>query len=290
MPDERVDLPSRVAVCSWSLQPRSPAALVDLLASAGLDAVSLALSPLVEQPRQWGGTIDMLRDAGITIVSGMMAMRGEDYSTLESIARTGGIRPDETWQANLEHAEAVARLAAKAGISLVTFHAGFMPEQPDDPERETIVWRIVQLADLFAAHGIDLALETGQETAATLDHLLRELDRPNLGVNFDPANMILYGMGEPVAALRRLLPHIRQIHIKDALASEMPGQWGREVPVGQGQVKWPGFFEVLNGADRAIDLVIEREAGEHRIDDVRTAMRLMADSGWVSSVARKARQ
>jgi L-ribulose-5-phosphate 3-epimerase len=269
----------RVAVCSWSLRPQSAAELIESLSAAGLDAVSLALSPIVDQPQQWDGAIRALRSAGINIVSGMMAMRGEDYSTLESIARTGGVRPNGTWQANLSHANSVAKLAAEEGISLITFHAGFLPEQPDDPERETIIRRIVQLADLFADRDIALALETGQETAATLDHLLKELGRPNLGVNFDPANMILYGKGEPVAALRQLLPQVRQIHIKDAVASESPGQWGREVPVGQGQVRWQSFFEVLSGTIGGVDLVIEREAGESRIDDVCTAMRLLRSFG-----------
>ncbi|HIA27537.1 MAG TPA: hypothetical protein EYN79_05370, partial [Planctomycetes bacterium] len=86
--------------------------------------------------------------------------------------------------------------------------------------------------------GVKLALETGQESAATLEGALEALGRSDVGVNFDPANMILYGMGNPVEALVRLAPRVAQIHIKDALASEVAGEWGSEVVVGTGEVDW----------------------------------------------------
>ncbi len=86
-----------IAVCSWSLQPTDPADLVRDVTLAGVSRVQLALSPLIQDPDTWKGVADRLRDAGIEIISGMMAMEGEDYRTLESIARTGGLRPDATW-------------------------------------------------------------------------------------------------------------------------------------------------------------------------------------------------
>lgn len=267
----------RIAVCSWSLQPPNPAALIEALSRTGINAVSLAMSPLVNDPQTWAGAIDTLRSCGITIVSGMMATLGEDYSTLQSIALTGGIRPDTTWPHNLAHASALADLAAEAHVRLITFHAGFLPESPHDPERATIMDRLCHLADLFAQYKIDIALETGQESAETLEHVLSDLNRANLGVNFDPANMILYGMGDPIAALRRLGPHVRQVHIKDAIASRTSGEWGAEVPIGEGQVHWRAFFAALAELARPIDLVIEREAGDQRIKDIQTAAHLITE-------------
>ncbi|MCA9291074.1 MAG: sugar phosphate isomerase/epimerase [Phycisphaerales bacterium] len=263
----------RLGVCSWSLRPQSLADLVESMGRTEIHACQLALVPLVESPALWPDAVAALRDAGIAVLSGMMEMIGEDYTTLETIATTGGVRPDATWSKNRARAEHVATAAQHAGLNLVTFHAGFIP-QPGEPERRRMLDRLRTVVDLFATHDIDLALETGQETAATLLELLDELDHPGLGVNFDPANMILYGKGEPVDALRRLAPHVRQIHIKDAVPSPTPGTWGREVPAGTGAVNWPGFFDVVRAFDRPIDLIIEREAGGERIADVLNAAAL----------------
>jgi len=265
---------NQLAVCSWSLQPGDPEHLVELVRQTGVDAIQLALSPLVHDREGWSGAIETLRRSGIGVVSGMMQTADEDYTTLESIARTGGVRPDGTWDRNRAHAAAVADLAAYAEIGLVTFHAGFIPERADDPERRKLLDRLRFLGDLFAARGLRLGLETGQETAETLDEVLGELDHDAVGVNFDPANMILYGKGDPVSALRRLARRVVQVHIKDALPADTPGTWGREVPAGQGAVDWPAFFDVARALDPPVDFVIEREAGGERIDDIVAACEL----------------
>lgn len=261
----------RLAVCSWSLQPADPAELVRMLATLELPRVQLALSPVVGDPSIWGDAIAILRRRDIRVVSGMMAMEGEDYSTLQTIAETGGIRPDATWPANRDHARAVADLAADNGVRLVTFHAGFLPEETTDPERWKLLDRLRQIADMFAERGLELGLETGQETADTLLEALDQLDRPNVGINFDPANMILYGKGDPVDALRKLAPRVKQIHIKDAIPTTAPGTWGSEVAAGQGEVDWPAFFAVALTIDPQISFVIEREAGEDRMGDIAAA-------------------
>ncbi len=260
-----------VGVCSWSLRAGSPAELAMLVTRVGARAVQLALDPL--RTRAWDEkqTVDALAKVGIEIRSGMMGMEGEDYSTLESIRATGGVRPAEHWTANREAAARNAELARRLGISLVSFHAGFLPHERTDRERAALVERLRQIVDLFAAQGVSTAFETGQETAVTLLELLADLDRPSAGVNFDPANMILYGMGDPVAALRLLAPRVRQIHVKDARKTRVAGTWGDEVPVGEGEVDWRAFFDVVRRAKLDCDLMIEREAGEERVRDIRSA-------------------
>jgi L-ribulose-5-phosphate 3-epimerase len=101
-------------------------------------------------------------------------------------------------------------------------HAGFLPHEETDPAFGKLLGRIRAVADLFAAQGIELGLETGQETAETLRLFLQKLDRPNVGVNFDPANMILYDKGDPIQALQLLRPWLKQCHIKDANRTECP--------------------------------------------------------------------
>src|SRR6185369_5503075 len=107
-----------------------------------------------------------------------------------------------------------------------------------------------------------------QERAASLLEFLVKLDCPNVGVNFDPANIILYDMGDPIEALRTLAPRLKQCHLKDANRTRQRGTWGEEVRLGAGEVKWPAFFEVLDEIGYSGDLAIEREAGQQRMEDI----------------------
>jgi sugar phosphate isomerase/epimerase len=125
--------------------------------------------------------------------------------------------------------------------------------------------------DLFAAEGVDVAFETGQETAECLLDALRELDRPRAGVNFDPANMLLYGAGDPLQGFRLLKPWVRQVHAKDAQPSGQMDVWGRETPVGAGAVPWSAFMQEVRTLPSSVAVVIEREGGERRVQEVASA-------------------
>ncbi len=261
----------RIGVCSWSLRPSSDDDLVAKVRQVGLGKVQLALNAHRGESGAQAETIRRLRDAGVTVASGMFGATGEDYSTLQTIQRTGGLALDENWDANLAIARRSAALAAEHGIPRVSFHAGFIPHDAADPAYAKLRDRIRQAADVFAEQDVRLLFETGQETADGLVAFLDDLDHAGVGVNFDPANMILYDKGDPVEALRLLLPRVEQVHIKDAVRTKTPGEWGTEVPVGTGEVDWPAFVGVLNDGGYAGDLIIEREAGENRVEDVATA-------------------
>jgi sugar phosphate isomerase/epimerase len=268
-------LTDRLAVCSWSLQPTEPNDLVAKLKATGITRVQLALDPLRETPSLWADAPSLLRQHGITLVSGMFVCVGEDYSTLESIRSTGGIAPDATWERNWQNIQFNAALAQQLGLKLVTFHAGFLPHEESDPGFAKMLRRLAEAADFFRAAGVQLALETGQETAPVLAQLLRKLQRPNVGVNFDPANMLLYDKGNPIEALRVLGSWIRQVHIKDARRTSVPGTWGQEVPAGSGEVDWCAFFGTLKTLNYTGSFVIEREAGEQRVADIRRARQII---------------
>lgn len=268
-------LTSRLAVCSWSLQPTNSQDLIARLQPTGVGRVQLALDPLRDDPVVWGDTPARLRQAGIEIVSGMFGCVGEDYSTLDTIRVTGGIAPDATWEQNWRNIQATASLAQQLKLKLVTFHAGFLPHDPAEPDFAKLKQRLVRTAEVFHARGIALGLETGQETAEVLSEFLTQLAQPNVGVNFDPANMLLYDKGNPIEALRKLAPWIRQVHIKDARRTQVPGTWGEEVMAGTGEVDWPAFFQALGEIGFAGDLCIEREAGNQRVADIRSARELV---------------
>jgi L-ribulose-5-phosphate 3-epimerase len=261
----------RLAVCSWSLHPTSPQDLITKLLATGIRRVQLALDPLRESPGVWGETPALFAKNGITIVSGMFGCVGEDYSTLDSIRATGGIAPDATWEQNWINIRTTAALAQQLGVKMILFHAGFLPHDEKDPNYAKMLRRLAEIADVFKAANVEVALETGQETASDLLRVLQGLKRPNVGVNFDPANMILYDKGNPIAALRTLGPWIRSLHIKDARRTKVPGTWGEEVVVGTGEVDWPAFFATLRELNYTGNFVIEREAGNQRVADICSA-------------------
>lgn len=264
-------LADRLAVCSWSVQPSSPQELAARIEDIGIHRVQLALDPLRENPKLWDATEACFRDKGISVVSGMFGCVGEDYSTLQSIRDTGGLAPDSTWEQNRKNIRATVPIARRLGLKLLAFHAGFLPHDESDPNFGKMLGRLSEVADVFANAGMNLGLETGQETAPVLLEVLQKLNKKNVGVNFDPANMILYDKGNPIEALQVLGGWVRQVHIKDAVRTKVPGTWGAEVPVGTGQVDWRAFIDTLNADNSTCDLVIEREAGQQRVADIRFA-------------------
>jgi L-ribulose-5-phosphate 3-epimerase len=274
---KRTDFPfnERLAVCSWSLQPGSPEDLVARLKEIGIPRVQLALDPLRENPQVWSKVGETLSAHGFTIVSGMIGFVGEDYTTMETIHATGGVAPDETWDENWENVPKAAELAAHLGLRLVTFHAGFLPPDDQDPGWLKMHHRLDLIADVFAAKDIDVAFETGQETASVLLAFLKKLGRRNVGVNFDPANMILYDKGNPIEALRDLSGWLKQVHIKDGRRTKVPGTWGEEVAAGEGDVPWEEFFATLREIGFDGHCCIEREAGQARVADIRAAKTLV---------------
>ena len=262
-----------VAVCSWSLRPAGTAELVEKVKELGLSHVQLALGELamLDDKRKYQ-ELGHLRAAGIKFTGGMLSFPGEDYSSIASIRRTGGFVPDVEWPLRQKLAAQVAKLAAELGMKHVMTHVGFVPPA-GDPNYAPIVARVRAVAGEFAKNGLALLMETGQEPAQELLAFLRELNAANVHVNFDPANMILYGAGDPIKAVRLLGKHIRHVHVKDATASDRPGiEWGSEVPFGTGQVNPSAFLGALKEIGYAGPFAIEREAGETRAEDVRKAI------------------
>lgn len=273
-------LPDQLAVCSWSLRPESPKALAESLRAIGISKTQLALDP-IRNGGDWADGVAKLADLGVSVTSGMFGAVGEDYSTLESIKRTGGVVPDATWPQTFENFKQMSAIAERAGLGEITFHAGFLPHDKSDPDYAKLASRLAQVADLLADHGLTCCLETGQEEAASLRGFLEALAHPGVRVNFDPANLVLYDKGDPIAGLRTLLPYVKSCHIKDARRTKTPGTWGDEVVVGTGDVDWRAFFATL-GPAFAGTLALEREAGATRVAD------LLAGRSFVLGVMRAA--
>ncbi|MDR3228419.1 MAG: sugar phosphate isomerase/epimerase [Puniceicoccales bacterium] len=264
----------QLAVCSWSLKPDSPQTLIARLREIPITRVQLALNPLYYDP-VWRDAPFILRDAGIKVVSGMIENGEENYSSPAAIRATGGLAPTLPFMNLFSRVTRYKIMMEQLGITDVSFHAGATPAVGDQ-WHEIIAYRLESLAKYFSFSEKNLLLETGQDPADTLSDFLDEVASPNTYVNFDPGNMLLYNMGDPIAALKKLLPRIAQVHIKDAVASGDPDVWGVEHPAGEGDVDWPAFFDILSNADYTGNLVIERECGENPVEDIRRAINYLS--------------
>jgi L-ribulose-5-phosphate 3-epimerase len=199
----------------------------------------------------------------------MLGFPGEDYTTPETIKHSGGFGNPATRAERLERLAWALDRTVALGLTDLMFHAGFLPE-PRDPDRKPFLDTLTKAADMARAKGITIAFETGQETADLLRRTLDDLKCPNVKINFDPANMLLYDMGDPLRAVEVLGPDIRSVHVKDANRPTTPGQWGEEVPLGQGQVNIAKFLATLKKVGYRGPLCVEREVGdqEQRVRDI----------------------
>jgi L-ribulose-5-phosphate 3-epimerase len=185
---------------------------------------------------------------------------------------TIGLVPRQYRAQRIARMKAVSDFAAKAKIPAVQGHCGFIPENPGDPAYQEAVEAIREVAGYCRRNGQKFRCETGQETPITLVRAIRDVGLDNVGVNFDAANLILYGKANPVDAVELLGPYIQGVHAKDGLYPTDPKQLGREVPIGEGKVNFPVLVAKLKQIGYRNPLTIEREiSGQKQTADILAA-------------------
>jgi sugar phosphate isomerase/epimerase len=205
--------------------------------------------------------------AGVTITCVFGGFEEDSYASISEAARTVGLVPPETRQARANEMKGIAEFARWLGCDAVGLHIGFVPEDRQSADYEDLLLVTRDLLDHLALHKQFLHLETGQETADHLLHFIHDVNRHNLAINFDPANMILYGTGEPIEALKKVGKYVRSVHCKDATWAEQSQRgkaWGKEVPLGQGDVGMKQYLQTLKEIGYDGPLTIEREIPENR--------------------------
>ncbi len=201
-----------------------------------------------------------LREMGVKCTAVFGGFEGESYADIPTVVQTVGLVPQATRQSRLEEMFQIADFAKWLGCDTVALHLGFIPHDPAADGYQPIVEVTRKLCDYCAQSDQFLHLETGQETAQELLEFIKQVDRANLKINFDPANMILYGTGQPIEALKAVGPHVRSVHCKDGTWSEKPGEtWGAEVALGQGDVDMHAYLRTLKEIGYQGPLTIERE-------------------------------
>ena len=268
-----------IGVCSWSLQVKSIPELKRLMDKLGVDVVQIACGDPHHAAWDEGDCLpEVARAAGFRMTGAMLGFPGEDYTTPQTIQKTGGFGNPADRAERLERFQWALDRTRALGLSDLMLHAGFIPE-PRQPDRKPFLDTLLKVSDLAKTKGVTIAFETGQETADLLRLTLNELKCPNLKVNFDPANMLLYDKGDPLRAVEILGPDIRSVHVKDANRPTVPGNWGEEVPLGKGQVNIRQFVKTLQKVGYRGPLCIEREVGdqEQRVADIAHGIRFLKE-------------
>jgi len=269
--------PLAIGVCSWSLQiPDLDRCLATIRNELGLEVVQLGWWD--DGYKEMDKVLSLVEKHGLTVSATCAGFAGEDYGTIARIAETGGFKPDATWDERYAKMVELSDLTVLLKTKLLAVHIGFVPHDTHDPQYAVMVDRLQRITDALGERGVTLVMETGQEKAEDLLAFIAAVGRNNIAVNFDPANMILYGVGEPIEAVQLLKDRIVHVHMKDATWSVKPGdEWGVEVVLGTGEADIPRIVSRLRSNGYAGPLVIEREAGNNRIGDIEEAIDLLRD-------------
>lgn len=233
--------------------------------------------PLEGAAAKWKPALEAAEFRLFTVVG---AYTGEDYADIPTVERTVGFIPEATRAERVERTMRLSGFAAELGVPGIGCHVGFVPEDTAAPAYTAVREDVRRICDHAARHGQTFALETGQEPARVLLEFIRDVNRPNLRINFDPANMILYGTGDPIEALDVLSPYVVTVHCKDGdwPPKGVAGALGSERPLGEGSVGMERFVAKLKAIGYRNPLVIEREASDpvRRMVDIRSAITLLA--------------
>jgi sugar phosphate isomerase/epimerase len=250
--------PLAIGVCSWALNVKSVMELRKICDSLGVNVIQIACGDPFHASWEEGDRMpEAALEAGFQLTCAMLGFPGEDYTTPQTIHATGGFGPRHLRAERLDRFAWALDRTKKLGLADLMFHAGFVPESSDD-DYHPFLSTLGKAADLAADRGITCALETGQESSGHLLSFIKDLARPNVKINFDPANLLLYDKDDPLPALRSVGHLVRSVHVKDAQRPTRPGDWGTELPLGEGDVNIPAFVQTLVDIGYQGALCIER--------------------------------
>ncbi|HEX4170530.1 MAG TPA: sugar phosphate isomerase/epimerase family protein [Bryobacteraceae bacterium] len=214
-----------------------------------------------------------------TATTAVCSYTGEDYQDIPTVQKTVGLVPEKFRAERVARTKAVSDVARVLGIDSVACHIGFIPHEETHADYRGIRDVARDICDHCSSNGQSFTLETGQEPAKVLLKFIKDVERPNLRINFDPANMILYGTGDPIEALGVLGTHVISVHCKDGdwPPVDQPEALGVEKPLGKGSVDVPAFLSKLKEIGYRGVLSIEREEKDEakRNADIREAILLL---------------
>lgn len=214
-------------------------------------------------PAKAAAFLERLGKLDIRLTCVFCGFDGESYADIPTVKETVGLVPTGPRAARTQETKEISDFAKLLGVDCIGLHIGFVPHDTGEPDYASVLAVTQEICDHAAGNGQRVHLETGQEPADVLVRFIEDTRRDNLFINFDPANMILYGSGEPLPALRQVGKYVRSVHCKDAKWSDQPGvTWGQEVPLGEGDVGMGAYLKTLAELGYEGPLTIEREIAE----------------------------
>ena len=250
-----------------------------LYKSIGMDCIQIAgvyedyLAPTEEARKASDDLMALLKKHGLQVPSMFLSYPNQDWAH----PREGiGLVPEKT---RVERMILSCRLmvwAHKYGINSITCHVGFVPEKAD-PAYNGFIADMKQLVRFAASLGQEFLFETGTETVADLKQNLADIDEPNLGINFDPANLLIYGNDDPAVLVDTLCDRIRVVHCKDARRALEGEKKGKETVLGEGQTHFAVLLKRILESGFNGPLIIERELapGPEQEKDITEAVKLI---------------
>ena len=215
------------------------------------------------KPENAEAFLERLESLGIELTAVFGGFEGESYADIPTVSKTVGLVPEETRADRLQEMKEISDFSRLLGCDVIALHLGFVPHDTADPLYQEVIQVTRELCDHAGQNDQSVHLETGQETADGLLQFIGDMQRDNLFINFDPANMILYGTGQPIDALKKVGHYVKSVHCMDATWSDNPGEtWGCEVPLGEGQVDMNAYLSTLKEIGYSGPLTIEREIPE----------------------------
>ena len=265
--------PMEIGLVFWG--EKSAQKTLQQLQAFGLRAGQLGIPPSFDCLKSLEEWKRELAASGVTVTSAVCSYAGEDYSDMARVHESVGFTTAKYRAERIARTREVAKFARELGIAAVSCHLGFIPADRNEPLYSELLDLTRILCDVCAGYGQSFVLETGQESAAVLLEFITDADRSNLKVNFDPANMILYGSGDPLEALALVRQHVVSVHCKDGrLPVRGSGLLGSECALGEGEVDFPAFLLKLRNIGYTGLLAIEREEADlaRKKADIHTAV------------------
>ena len=268
-----------IGVMFWA--GRDPVETIRELKALGARCGQIGIAgdfPLAGAAAKWKAALEA---ENFPVVTAFCAYNGESYADIPTVQQTVGFIPPKTRAEREQRTYAVSDFAREVGITSIATHIGFVPEDESHPDYVAVRDLVRRICDHAAKNKQTFALETGQEAADTLLRFFLDVNRPSLGINFDPANMILYGTGDPIEALGTLAAHVISVHAKDGdwPPKGVPGALGEEKPLGQGAVGMERFVRKLKSIGFKGPMNIEREVSDQkqRLADIGMGAKLLEE-------------
>ena len=265
--------PMEIGLMFWATQDAQ--AVLRTVRNLDLHVGQLGVPPELDCDLALSEWKNGLKEFQVIATSAVCSYIREDYSDMEAVHKTVGFTTEALRAERIARTKRVSDFAHDLGIPGVSCHIGFIPSNRSEILYQDLRDLTRSLCDHCGKNDQNFVLETGQESAAVLLSFIGDVERENLKVNFDPANMIMYQSGDPLDALKVLSPHVISVHCKDAhFPVEGSGLLGSECVLGDGEVDIPAFLQELREIGYRGALSIEREEPDavERLADIKTGI------------------